>query len=98
MLLLRLAVLGIVLLGSSPLARTVFANQVVGVADGNGNDVCVITYPNVLAHSTEYPNVTFASGDTVQIMAQGCVQTGGSGNTWKRYVDPSGPNSDHHLR
>ena len=28
------------------------------------------------------------------MQAGGCVQTGGAGKTWKRYVDPSGPNSD----
>ena len=25
---------------------------------------------------------------------RGCCQTGGHGKTWKRYVDPQGPNSD----
>jgi hypothetical protein len=33
-------------------------------------------------------------GDSVYVTAGGCVQTGGSGLTWKRYVDPQGPNSD----
>ncbi|WP_315823294.1 hypothetical protein [Paraflavitalea speifideaquila] len=32
-------------------------------------------------------------GDTISLTAGGCVQTGGIGKTWKRYVDPSGPNS-----
>jgi hypothetical protein len=33
-------------------------------------------------------------GDVVQIVsAGGCVQTGGSGRTWKRYVDPYAPDS-----
>ena len=30
----------------------------------------------------------------VLVSAGGCVQTGGKGLTWKRYVDPQGPNSD----
>jgi hypothetical protein len=32
-------------------------------------------------------------GDRVWIMAGGCVQTGGHGQTWERYVHPSGANS-----
>ncbi len=35
----------------------------------------------------------FDPGDSVLVEAGGCVQTGGSGKTWKRYVDPSGSNS-----
>src|ERR1700761_737493 len=30
----------------------------------------------------------------VIVSAGGCVQTGGKGLTWKRYVDPQGANSD----
>jgi hypothetical protein len=53
-----------------------------------------IDRPNVSRRSTPYPNIRFQAGDTVTIAAGGCVQTGGSGRTWKRYVDPQGPNSD----
>jgi hypothetical protein len=42
-----------------------------------------------------YSNVVFAPGDVVVVGAGGCVQTGGSGNTWKLYVKPSGPDADH---
>lgn len=38
--------------------------------------------------------IAFRAGDTVIITAGGCVQTGGHGLTWKRYVSPQGPNSD----
>jgi hypothetical protein len=31
----------------------------------------------------------------ITVSAGGCVQTGGKGLTWKRYVDPQGENSDH---
>jgi hypothetical protein len=31
----------------------------------------------------------------VFVEAGGCVQTGGAGDTWKRYVNPSGDGSDH---
>lgn len=33
-------------------------------------------------------------GDLVTVDACGCVQTGGTGNTWKLYVAPRGDNSD----
>jgi hypothetical protein len=44
--------------------------------------------------STNYPQIKFLPGDSVSIDAGGCVQTGGSGKTWKLYVNPSGPNAD----
>ncbi len=54
---------------------------------------CTIDQPNVTQHETTYPSVLFAPGDIVEATADGCVQTGGLGNTWKRYLNPSGPNS-----
>ncbi len=45
--------------------------------------------------SNGYQAIAFQKGDKVTIVAGGGVQTGGSGKTWKRYVNPSGPNSDH---
>ena len=54
---------------------------------------CTIDQPNVKQHETEYSTVLFAPGDVVEVTADGCVQTGGLGATWKRYVNPSGPNS-----
>lgn len=53
-----------------------------------------ITEPNVRQRRTEYPSIIFKPGDIVEFRAGGCVQTGGSGLTWKRYVLPTGPNSD----
>lgn len=50
--------------------------------------------PVVTQASFPYNSIVFMSGDQIAIGAKGCVQTGGSGLTWKRYVDPSGPNSD----
>jgi hypothetical protein len=58
-----------------------------------GNFTCTITQPVVNAHETDYPKVEFAPGDLVSVTANGCVQTGGSGSTWKRYANPSGPNT-----
>ena len=54
-----------------------------------------IDQPNVKQHVTEYRQIRFQPGDRITINAGGCVQTGGHGDTWKRYVDPSGPNADH---
>jgi hypothetical protein len=54
---------------------------------------CTINQPPVKAHETVIPSVLFAPGDLVDVFADGCVQTGGHGNTWKRYVNPSGPDS-----
>jgi hypothetical protein len=53
-----------------------------------------IILPDVAHPVREYPEVKLGSGDTFIVKACGCVQTGGNGKTWKRYVDPSGPNSD----
>ena len=59
-----------------------------------GKIKCTIAQPPVNQHETPVPSVLFAPGDVVDIAADGCVQTGGSGNTWKRYVNPSGSNSE----
>src|SRR5689334_14130347 len=62
------------------------------------SDTWQIQAPVVIRRETFYNagdrNIRFQAGDVVTVQAGGCVQTGGSGSTWKRYVDPSGPNSD----
>jgi hypothetical protein len=58
--------------------------------------VCTVIEPNVHAKQTEYPTIEFKAGDHVRIEAGGCVQTGGHGNTWKRYVDPAADNDLYH--
>ncbi|MGC4118868.1 MAG: hypothetical protein QM765_30750 [Myxococcales bacterium] len=55
---------------------------------------CRVSNPVVDKPSQTYPAVVFRPGDLVTISAGGCVQTCGKGATWKRYIDPSGPNSD----
>lgn len=60
-----------------------------------GTTVVRIDQPTVTKSVKEYPQVQFHPGDTVIVDAGGCVQTGGVGSTWKRYVNPSGRNSDH---
>lgn len=54
----------------------------------------VFRQPNVTQRVTEYRDHRFRPYDEVFVRAGGCVQTGGLGKTWKRYVDPSGANSD----
>jgi len=56
-------------------------------------DIYFIRLPLVTARFTR-SGITLLEGDRVSIRACGCVQTGGEGDTWKRYVNPSGPDSD----
>jgi hypothetical protein len=56
-----------------------------------------IDRPNVTQHMTDYPHVRFRFGDVVDVSAGGCVQTGGGGRTWKRYVNPSGKDADRYY-
>ncbi len=53
-----------------------------------------IDEPNVKKKIIEFQQIRFQAGDKVRVTGGGCVQTGGWGKTWKRYVDPLGPNSD----
>jgi hypothetical protein len=56
---------------------------------------CTIVQPNVSVPQMTYQSqIQFAPGDIVSVQADGCVQTGGHGSTWKRYVNPSGDESD----
>jgi hypothetical protein len=36
----------------------------------------------------DYPSILFAPGDRIRFEADGCVQTGGIGDTWHDYVVP----------
>ena len=56
---------------------------------------CTITEPVVNTPQTTY-QFSFLPGDQVMVTAGGCVQTGGSGNTWKRYVDPASDSDLYH--
>jgi hypothetical protein len=61
---------------------------------GPNTEVVRINRPVVTQRETNYPTVVFLPGDKVSVTAGGCVQTGGRGSTWKRYVNPSGDDSD----
>lgn len=56
---------------------------------------CTITEPVVTEPSTTY-SFSFLPGDHVTVDGGGCVQTGGRGLTWKRYVDPASDNDLYH--
>jgi hypothetical protein len=43
----------------------------------------------------DYPMITFQPGDEIEFNGGGCVQTGGTGKTWKSYLKPKGKESDH---
>jgi hypothetical protein len=61
----------------------------------NGNTIIWrIDQPNVKVASEPFPQIVFQKNDEIFISAGGCAQTGGHDKTWKRYVDPGGPNSD----
>ncbi|HEX3967600.1 MAG TPA: hypothetical protein VHW70_06515 [Edaphobacter sp.] len=70
------------------------AQEQVTCSNAGVTSTCRITEPNVKQRITNYPQITFKAGDSVTVSAGGCVQTGGSGATWKLYVNPSGSNSD----
>ena len=59
----------------------------VKTAEGETKTI-VIDQPRVDVALTPLPSITFKPGDTVTIGAGGCVQTGGSGSTWKSYTAP----------
>jgi hypothetical protein len=56
---------------------------------------CTISEPVVNQPQTSY-FLSFRPGDHVRVFAGGCVQTGGKGKTWKRYVDPASDNDLYH--
>ncbi len=58
-------------------------------------DQCVISHPEVRQPMTLYPEVVLIQGDVLTVEGLGCVQTGGKSLTWKKFVNPAGPNSDH---
>jgi hypothetical protein len=63
------------------------------LAGAPGHTVWKITRPRVTQARTEYPQITFSPNSQVTVTGSGCVQTGGKGATWKRYVDPAGAKS-----
>lgn len=54
----------------------------------------LIFRPVITQAEKNYTKIKFEQGDVLTVEAGGCDQTGGFGKTWKRYVDPQGPNAD----
>jgi uncharacterized repeat protein (TIGR01451 family) len=53
-----------------------------------------IDSPDVTRPRQLIPQIVFQPFDEVVVRAGGCAQTGGAGDTWKRYVNPSGGATD----
>src|SRR5579863_1234631 len=80
------SILGIGIAGTIPAAN---AQQVVSHTQPDTNTIIWrIDQPVVNQPDTPYPEIRFQPLDKVTVQAGGCVQTGGHGKTWKRYVDP----------
>jgi hypothetical protein len=93
---LLIPVSGVLLVGVLCLCRPLRAEERVSThALGPNMTQWRIDEPRVDQPWTEYPNIRFQPGDSVIVNAGGCVQTGGVGATWKRYVDPTGSDTDH---
>jgi hypothetical protein len=63
---------------------------------GSTTRICDVNEPVVTQPATQYDAIHFNAGDRVTVDAGGCVQTGGHGKTWKRYVDPASDNGLYH--
>jgi hypothetical protein len=94
------AALAAALLASAAFAVSILASpppdsdgRVTHTVSGN-TETWRIDEPNVKKKIIEFQQIRFQAGDKVRVTGGGCVQTGGHGKTWKRYVDPLGPNSD----
>ena len=72
--------------------------DIISIENPSANvEIVHIRQPNVKQEQTAYPGIVFQPGDAIVVNASGCVQTGGHGSTWKRYVNPSGGDSDRHY-
>jgi hypothetical protein len=90
------AVFCVLLSATSVRADDVF--DIISIERPSANvEIVHIRQPNVKKPMTEYPQITFTARDSVVVSADGCVQTGGAGATWKRYVNPSGGDSERYY-
>lgn len=100
LILVSIAVVGLVVIGTFPrnqsraaLGQQEHFNLVHHVSSSPGLDVWRINNPDVQHPTTFVKQIRFKPGDKISIEAGGCVQTGGKGKTWKRYVDPIAPDA-----
>jgi hypothetical protein len=72
--------------------------KVSSVTSNNGNTITwTINEPDVKKASEAFYQIKFQKNDEIFITAGGCVQTGGHGETWKRYVNPSGDGNAYYY-
>src|SRR5882724_4824690 len=72
--------------------------KVSSVISNNGNTITwTINAPDVKKSSEPFTQIRFQKNDEIHITAGGCVQTGGHGKTWKRYVNPSGDGTAYYY-
>jgi hypothetical protein len=72
--------------------------RVSNVSSNNGNTITwTINEPDVKRSSEAFTQIRFQKNDEILITAGGCSQTGGHGQTWKRYVNPSGDGTAYHY-
>lgn len=88
-----LAAFTVSILASPPPPPPPADGKVTHTVSGN-TETWRIDEPNVKKKIIEFPEIRFQAGDQVRVGGGGCVQTGGWGKTWKRYIDPLGPKSD----
>jgi|SRR5919108_4267998 hypothetical protein len=65
--------------------------------EADGSFYYSINRPNPQVPGQDYWTVQIPANSYIQVLADGCVQTGGSGKTWKRYVDPDSDSLYHGL-
>jgi hypothetical protein len=95
----RLGALIVVVLAAAlagPLLSTAGAAERASCNRSQFPTTCDVTEPNVQRQFTGYSQIQLFAGQHVFIQAGGCVQTGGHGKTWKRYVDPAADNDLYH--
>jgi hypothetical protein len=77
-----------------------YTADIISISRDDKNDVeetkvWRIDQPRVDFTPSDYRAISFKPGDMISVTAGGCVQTGGSGSTWKSYTNPLGDNADH---
>lgn len=91
------AAIGMSYRDSSYLARAQGSDEKITHTVNGSTETWRIERPNVKQHITPYRQIVFRPGDSITVQADGCVQTGGHGDTWKRYVNPSGNDSGNYY-
>src|SRR3984957_14332263 len=72
--------------------------KVSSVVSNNGNTITwTINEPDVKRPSEPFTQIRFQKNDEIVVTAGGCAQTGGTGKTWKRYVNPSGDGNAYYY-